>query len=148
MEAEHHGEPWYLVVNHLVHSMVACVAHCTHTVFLHAHCISVYSFEPLPNQLEEMGLPYKVEAIDIGTNKQKGAHSCRRTSYCAIAHPCFCKTKTASGPPPDARAEPWFLKICPNGRIPALIDHDEGDLNVWESGDMQYWQPEDVHLPN
>jgi glutathione S-transferase len=43
---------------------------------------------------------------------------------------------TASKVPFHARAEPWFLKICPNGRIPALIDHDEGDLNVWESGGM------------
>jgi glutathione S-transferase len=48
--------------------------------------------------------------------------------------------------PHDARAEPWFLKICPNGRIPALIDHDEGDLNVWESGKMHCWQPRDVPL--
>lgn len=37
--------------------------------------------------LEELGLDYKVETIDISTNKQK---------------------------------EEWFLKINPNGRIPAL----------------------------
>ena len=30
--------------------------------------------------------------------------------------------------------EDWFLAINPNGRIPALIDHDEGDLAVFESG--------------
>lgn len=35
--------------------------------------------------------------------------------------------------------EPWFLKINPNGRIPALIDHNEGDLAVWESGAKQKW---------
>jgi len=27
-----------------------------------------------------------------------------------------------------------FLRICPNGRIPAIIDHDNDDLAVWESG--------------
>ncbi|MFI5397219.1 MAG: glutathione S-transferase family protein [Candidatus Binatia bacterium] len=30
--------------------------------------------------------------------------------------------------------EPWFLKINPNGRIPAIIDRDEDDFAVFESG--------------
>jgi GST-like protein len=30
--------------------------------------------------------------------------------------------------------EEWFLEINPNGRIPAIIDHDEGDFAVFESG--------------
>ena len=30
--------------------------------------------------------------------------------------------------------EPEFLKICPNGRIPAIVDRDEGDFAVFESG--------------
>ncbi|KAI8846440.1 glutathione S-transferase [Chytridium lagenaria] len=30
----------------------------------------------------------------------------------------------------------WFLKINPNGRIPAMVDHARGDFNVFESGAM------------
>lgn len=30
--------------------------------------------------------------------------------------------------------QPWFLKINPNGRIPAIIDHDMDDIAVFESG--------------
>src|ERR1044072_9168010 len=30
--------------------------------------------------------------------------------------------------------EEWFLKINPNGRIPAIIDHAHGDFAVFESG--------------
>jgi len=28
----------------------------------------------------------------------------------------------------------WFLRNNPNGRIPAIVDHDEGDFPVFESG--------------
>ncbi|KAF2787922.1 glutathione S-transferase [Melanomma pulvis-pyrius CBS 109.77] len=58
--------------------------------------------------LEELGLPYKVEKIEISKNTQK---------------------------------EPWFLKINPNGRIPALTDKfsDGQQINLFESGSiMQY----------
>jgi len=34
----------------------------------------------------------------------------------------------------DEQKEPGFLAINPNGRIPAIIDRDEGDLAIFESG--------------
>ena len=30
--------------------------------------------------------------------------------------------------------EEWFLKINPNGRVPAIVDHANGDFAVFESG--------------
>ena len=34
----------------------------------------------------------------------------------------------------NEQKEPWFLAINPNGRIPAIVDHDCGGLAVFESG--------------
>jgi glutathione S-transferase/GST-like protein len=34
----------------------------------------------------------------------------------------------------NVQKEPWFLKICPNGRIPAIVDRGNGDFAVFESG--------------
>ena len=34
----------------------------------------------------------------------------------------------------NEQKEPWFLAINPNGRLPALIDHEAGDFPVFESG--------------
>ncbi|KAJ5132822.1 hypothetical protein N7448_006980 [Penicillium atrosanguineum] len=65
--------------------------------------ITLYTW-PTPNgvkasiTLEELGIPYKTEGIDISTNVQK---------------------------------EDWFLKVNPNGRIPAILD---GSQRVFESG--------------
>ena len=30
--------------------------------------------------------------------------------------------------------EPWFLALNPNGRIPAIVDRDNGDFAIFESG--------------
>ncbi|OJJ05540.1 hypothetical protein ASPVEDRAFT_45065 [Aspergillus versicolor CBS 583.65] len=65
--------------------------------------LTLYSW-PTPNgikasiTLEELGLQYKMEPMNISTNVQK---------------------------------EDWFLKINPNGRIPAIVD---GEQRVFESG--------------
>ena len=34
----------------------------------------------------------------------------------------------------NEQKEPWFLAINPNGRLPALIDHEAGDFPLFESG--------------
>jgi len=59
--------------------------------------------------LEELGLPYTVQPIDIGQGVQK---------------------------------QPDFLKINPNGRIPAIVDREEGDFPIFESGAIMLYLAE------
>jgi len=32
----------------------------------------------------------------------------------------------------NIQKEPWFTKVCPNGRIPAIVDHDRNGFPVFE----------------
>ncbi len=50
--------------------------------------------------LEEMGMPYNVNLINLGKGEQH---------------------------------DPEYLKVCPNGRIPAMVDTDTG-ISIFESG--------------
>ena len=59
--------------------------------------------------LEELGLPYEVQALDLMKGEQKTAD---------------------------------FLAINPNGRIPAIVDTDEDDFAVFESGAVMIYLAE------
>ena len=65
--------------------------------------------------LEELGLKYKVENIDISKNTQKVCNLHPLRPRALLTH----------------SKEQWFLDINPNGRIPALKD---GDMRLFESG--------------
>jgi glutathione S-transferase len=42
----------------------------------------------------------------------------------------------------NEQKEPWFLAINPNGRIPVIVDRDEGDFAVFESGAIMVYLAE------
>ncbi len=42
----------------------------------------------------------------------------------------------------NVQKEDWFLKICPNGRIPAIVDRTEDDFAVFESGAVMIYLAE------
>ncbi len=52
----------------------------------------------------------------------------------------------------NEQKEDWYLKINPNGRIPAIVDQQRCNFNVFESGSImlylaEHYDPEHILLP-
>ncbi|RKP00887.1 hypothetical protein CXG81DRAFT_12687 [Caulochytrium protostelioides] len=48
----------------------------------------------------------------------------------------------------NEQKEAWYLKICPNGRIPAIVDHRNNDFAVWETGAILLYLAEHYDTEN
>lgn len=59
--------------------------------------------------LEKLGLSYEVIPLDFSNDAQNGVKGSK------------------------------FLAVNPNGRVPALVDHQNGDLVIWESGAILFY---------
>lgn len=59
--------------------------------------------------LEKLGLEFDVIDLDFGDDPNRGVKSEK------------------------------FLKVNPNGRVPALVDHSKNDFTIWESGAILYY---------
>jgi len=46
----------------------------------------------------------------------------------------------------NEQKQEWYLKVNPNGRIPAIVDHKHGDFRVFESAAILVWLAE--NYPN
>lgn len=74
--------------------------------------ITLYACTSGPNPpkiaylLEELGISYEVKSLQFGEGDDAKP---------GVKHPSF-------------------IKINPNGRVPAIVDHDNNDFCVWESG--------------
>ncbi len=42
----------------------------------------------------------------------------------------------------NEQKQDWYLKICPNGRIPAIVDHAVDDLAIFETGAIMLYLAE------
>lgn len=78
--------------------------------------VTLYSHRgPGPNPfkvailLEKLGLEYEVVALDFGDDAENGVKGKK------------------------------FLAVNPNGRVPAIVDHQANDFVVWESGAILYY---------
>lgn len=90
--------------------------------------------QPIQRNLRSFNMSSELKPIKLYTaGTPNGYKASIFLEELKAAYPGFTYEFQALSFTKNEQKEPWYLKINPNGRIPAISDPNRGDFNVFES---------------